>query len=89
MVGFQIVSTNFFQSLGMAGKDMFLSLTRQVLFMIPMLMLLPPFFGLDGVWSCYPICDVVATVITTLMLVWQVRRIKEKAALAHGSVNVG
>jgi putative MATE family efflux protein len=89
MVGFQIVSTNFFQSLGMAGKAMFLSLTRQVLFMIPMLMLLPPFFGLDGVWSCYPICDVVATVITTLMLVWQVRRIKEKAALAHGSVNVG
>ena len=76
MVGFQIVGTNFFQSLGMAGKAVFLSLTRQIIFMIPMLLLLPPRFGLNGVWSCYPICDVVATVVTGFMLAWQIKKIK-------------
>lgn len=76
MVGFQIVATNFFQSLGMAGKAVFLSLTRQILFMIPLLLVLPPQFGLDGVWSCFPISDVVATIVATLMLMWQIRHIK-------------
>lgn len=76
MVGFQIVGTNFFQSLGMAGKAVFLSLTRQIIFMIPMLLILPPHFGLNGVWSCYPICDVAATVITGIMLAVQIRKIK-------------
>ena len=76
MVGFQIVGTNFFQSLGMAGKAVFLSLTRQIIFMIPMLLILPPRFGLDGVWACYPICDLVAAVVTAFMLTWQIKKIK-------------
>lgn len=76
MVGFQIVGTNFFQSLGMAGKAVFLSLTRQIIFMIPLLLILPPRFHLNGVWSCFPICDCVATVITTFMLLWQIKKIK-------------
>lgn len=76
MVGFQIVGTNFFQSLGMAGKAVFLSLTRQVIFMIPMLFILPPKFGLDGVWGCYPICDVAAAIITACMLFVQIKKIK-------------
>lgn len=78
MVGFQIVSTNFFQSLGMAGKAVFLSLTRQIIFMIPMLLILPPVWGLNGVWSCFPICDVIATVVATAMLIWQIRKIKNQ-----------
>lgn len=77
MVGFQTVATNFFQSLGMAGKAIFLSLTRQVIFMIPMLMILPNFFGLNGVWSCFPVCDVLATIVATLMLLWQVKHIRQ------------
>ena len=78
MVGFQIVGTNFFQSLGMAGKAVFLSLTRQVIFMIPMLLILPPHFGLDGVWSCYPICDFVAAIVTACMLIVQIRKINNR-----------
>lgn len=78
MVGFQIVGTNFFQSLGMAGKAVFLSLTRQIIFMIPLLLILPPHFGLDGVWSCFPICDCVATVITGVMLTIQLKKIKSR-----------
>ncbi|MDE6804380.1 MAG: MATE family efflux transporter, partial [Muribaculaceae bacterium] len=76
MVGLQVVSTNFFQSLGMATKAVFLSLTRQILFMIPLLFILPPRFGLNGVWACYPICDCVAAIVATCMLLWQVRHIK-------------
>ncbi len=74
MVGFQVVSTNFFQALGMAGKAMFLSLSRQIIFMIPLLYILPHFFGLDGVWSSYPISDVLATIVTGTMLAVQIRR---------------
>lgn len=80
LVGFQIVATNFFQSLGMAGKAVFLSLTRQILFMIPLLLILPPHYGLDGVWSCFPISDAVATIVAALMLIWQIRHIKATAA---------
>lgn len=81
MVGFQIVATNFFQSLGMAGKAVFLSLTRQIIFMIPLLFILPPHFGLDGVWSAFPICDCVSALIAGIMLWWQIRHIRKTASL--------
>lgn len=80
MVGFQIVATNFFQSLGMAGKAVFLSLTRQIIFMIPLLFILPPHFGLNGVWSTFPICDCVSAVIAGAMLIWQLKHIKRMHA---------
>ena len=77
MVGFQIVVTNFFQSLGMAGKAVFLSLTRQIIFMVPLLFILPPKFGLNGVWAAFPIADFVATVVSTLMLIYQIKIIRK------------
>lgn len=80
MVGFQIVCTNFFQSLGMAGKAVFLSLTRQVIFMVPLLFILPPIYGLDGVWAAFPIADFVATVVATLMLIYQIKMIRRMKA---------
>ena len=79
MGGFQIVATNFFQSLGKAGKAAFLSLTRQIIFMIPLLIILPPRFGLDGVWSAYPISDFLATVVTAIMLFFEMKKIKKEA----------
>lgn len=81
MVGFQIVGTNFFQSLGMAGRAVFLSLTRQIIFMIPMLLILPPRFGLDGVWACFPVCDLAAAIVTAVLLMIQIRKIKNKKLL--------
>ncbi len=76
MVGFQIVVTNFFQALGMAGKAVFLSLTRQIIFMIPLLLILPPIFELTGVWICFPIADLAATVTAIIMLINQIRKIR-------------
>ena len=75
MVGFQIVSTTFFQSIGKAGKSIFLSLTRQVLFLIPLLLLLPRHLGLDGVWLSFPASDIIATVVTAMMMWWQLRHL--------------
>lgn len=82
IVGFQIVATNFFQALGMAGKAVFLSLTRQILFMIPLLFILPPMWGLDGVWSAFPISDLIATVLAAFFLWIQIKRIKSTPAPA-------
>lgn len=78
MVGFQVVATNFFQSLGMAGKSVFLSLTRQIIFMIPLLFVLPPIWHLNGVWACFPFSDAAATIVAAIMLAVQVKRIKSQ-----------
>lgn len=75
-VGFQIVSTTLFQSIGMAGKSIFLSLTRQVLFLIPLLLILPGIYGLNGVWASFPSSDVAATIVTIAMVWWQFHRLK-------------
>ena len=75
-VGFQIVSTTLFQSIGMAGKSIFLSLIRQVIFLIPLLMTLPKYFGLNGVWASFPTSDIGATIVTVLMVYYQFKRIR-------------
>ncbi len=75
VVGFQVVSTTFFQSIGKAGKSIFLSLTRQVIFLIPLLLVLPKLYQLDGVWASFPVSDIFATVVTAAMVWWQLRKI--------------
>ena len=68
MVGFQMIATNFFQSLGMVRKSVILSLSRQILFLLPLLYLLPLGMGDNGVWASYPISDTLATLLTIFML---------------------
>ncbi len=69
LVGSQIVITTFFQSIGKAKISIFLSLTRQVLFLIPSLIFLPPLFGLNGVWASMPLADALAVIVTTITLI--------------------
>lgn len=76
-VGFQIVSTTLFQSIGKAGKSIFLSLIRQMIFLIPLLLILPPMFGLNGVWAAFPVSDLLATFVSLAMVTWQLRRISQ------------
>ena len=80
VVGFQIVSTTLFQSIGKASASIFLSLTRQVLFLIPLLLLLPPKMGLDGVWLAFPASDIIATAVTTVMVSWQLSAFRKISA---------
>ena len=81
LVGFQMVVSNFFQSIGMAKKAIFLSLTRQVIFLIPFLLILPHFWGITGVWASLPAADFVAFVVAAIMLVSQIRKFKAQYAL--------
>ncbi|KAA6323111.1 Multidrug export protein MepA [termite gut metagenome] len=73
IVGFQMVVANFFQSIGMAWKAIFLSLTRQVLFLIPFLLIFPRYWGVTGIWISMPAADLVACVVSASMLGYQYR----------------
>lgn len=77
IVGFQMVVSTFFQSIGMAKKAIFLSLTRQVLFLIPLLLILPNHWGISGVWLSMPMADFVATVVAVILLFHQYRQFKK------------
>ena len=79
IVGFQMVATNFFMSIGMSRKAIFLSLTRQLLFLAPCLLILPKIWGTFGVWVSIPIADLTATVVTAIVLIRQFRAFKETA----------
>lgn len=73
LVGCQIVIQNFFQSIGHPAYSIFLSLTRQLVFLIPLLLVLPRMWGIDGVWSAMAGSDIVAFVIAIGVLWWTMR----------------
>ena len=77
IIGFQMVTSNFFQSIGMASKAIFLSLTRQMLFLLPALLILPHFFGAAGVWYSMPFSDLLASLVAMVMLISQFRKFRK------------
>jgi len=81
VIGIQIVITNYFQSVGKAGKAILLSLTRQVLFLIPLIIILPLFFKLDGIWMAGPIADTMASVLAGVFLYREFGHLDEKHEL--------
>ena len=68
IVGYQMIGTNFFQSLGMVKKSVILSLSRQILFLLPLLYALPLWHGAKGVWMSFPVSDVLSAILTALLL---------------------
>lgn len=79
VVGSQLAISQFFQSIGIAWKAMFLSLSRQCLFLIPAILFLPPFLGLDGVWLASPLSDILAALTAWLFLWHHVKNVKKQA----------
>ena len=73
LVGFQMVSSNFFQCLGMVNKAILLSMSRQLLFLIPCIYVLPLLWGNIGVWASFPISDFAAFVISAILM-WDLLR---------------
>lgn len=69
LVGFGMVSSNFFQCLGMVRISIFLSLSRQLIFLVPLLYLLPIWFGENGVWFSLPISDVISTLVSLFFII--------------------
>ncbi|MDD2798462.1 MAG: MATE family efflux transporter [Bacteroidales bacterium] len=70
IIGFQMVTSSFFQSIGKVKISIFLSLSRQVLFLIPMILMLPHFFGLKGVWMATPASDFLSATLTLSILLY-------------------
>lgn len=68
IVGFQIVVANFFQSIGMAKKSIFISVSRQLVMLVPFLIIFPEFWGTDGVWASIATADGISTIIAAIML---------------------
>ncbi len=79
IVGFQVVTSNFFQSIGMAKKAIFLSLTRQVIFLLPFLLIFPHFWGLKGVWYSMPASDFFSSLLALTLLIFQFRKFKKSS----------
>ena len=75
IIGFQMVATNLFQCLGMVQKSILLSLSRQLLFLVPCVYLLPLWFGVRGVWYSFPISDGLASIMTAIFLINLVRKL--------------
>ncbi|WP_315120110.1 MATE family efflux transporter [uncultured Clostridium sp.] len=78
VIGFQIISSNYFQAVGKAKISIFLSLSRQFILLVPLLLILPPIFKLDGVWITGPISDILSSIITAVFLFKAVKTLKEK-----------
>lgn len=78
IIGFQIVSSNYFQAVGKPLHAMFLSLSRQVLFLIPAMLILPRFFELQGVLYAGPLSDLLSSVITGVFLFMELRHLDNK-----------
>ncbi len=77
IVGFQIITSNYFQSTGKIGYSIILSLLRQVIVLIPILWILPTFLGLTGVWLAGPISDLVSGIICAIILIRELRSINK------------
>lgn len=90
IVGFQVISTIYFTSIGKARVSLLLSLLRQVILLAPLYIVLPLLFDIIGIWMAVPIADLVATVITAVMIAREMRllrgmiliRDQERAGLA-------
>ena len=85
LIGFQAVVTNFFQSIGKAKISIFLSLSRQMLFLLPLLVILPPYWGVDGVWASLPLSDTISFIVTFIIMA----RYMKKFKLQHKSLSNG
>ena len=80
LIGSQMVTGNFFQSIGMPGKSILMSLSRQLLLLIPFLIILPRYYGINGVWYSMPASDALSVILGFSMLIPQIRKLKLETA---------
>lgn len=67
-IGFQFIGGHLFQAIGKARPALFLNITRQMIFLIPAILILPMFFGLKGIWFSLPLCDLLNTILTSILV---------------------
>jgi len=82
LIGFQIIGAGFFQAIGKARPSIILSLTRQVLFLLPLILLLSLLWGVNGIWIAFPVADLLAIITTAIFLYKELKKIN-KLELAY------
>ncbi len=80
LLGFQIIGSVLFQALGKPVPTFLTATSRQVLFLLPLVFILPNYLGIDGVWYSFPIADVLSTVMTLALMVPQIRDLRKEAS---------
>ena len=68
LIAISLIGSGYFQSIGKAKPALLLSLTKQGFFLIPLVLLLPKYFGIHGVWIAFPIADLLSTLVTAYFL---------------------
>jgi Na+-driven multidrug efflux pump len=76
VIGFQVTGATFFQAINKAKPALILSMSRQILFLIPLLLILPRYWGLFGAWVSHPISDIISTFITIAFLWVEIKILK-------------
>ncbi|KUO77707.1 MAG: MATE family efflux transporter [Clostridia bacterium BRH_c25] len=77
VVGFQIIASNFFQAIGKSRSAMFLTLTRQIILLIPALIIFPKFWGISGLLYAAPFADLFSALLTGLWFYWGIRNLEK------------
>ena len=85
LIGVSMIGSNYFQSIGKAKHAMFLSLLRQVILLVPMMLVLPKFLGLNGVWFAQPIADITSFVVTLVLIL---KEVKSHNVVENSEINV-
>lgn len=88
VVGFQIIATGYFQSIGKALPSFFLALSRQVFFLLPLVLLMPVYFGLDGIWYSFPIADILSALVVAIMIIPEIRRLRKMPTIIFFSSDI-
>ncbi|MCX6154978.1 MAG: MATE family efflux transporter [Candidatus Kapabacteria bacterium] len=78
VIGFQVVSSVYFQAVGKPTQTLILTLTRQIIFVLPLMLILPQFFHTDGIWYSAPIADFCSSVLTGILLYIEVKQLDKK-----------
>ncbi len=78
LVGFQIVGSTVFQALGKVAKTLVTSTSRQLLFLVPLVLILPEWLGTDGVWLAFPIADALASALVCALILPQMREFRRR-----------
>lgn len=89
VVGAQIVIQNFFQSVGKPKLSIFLSLTRQLLFLLPFLVFFPKIWGIDGVWASMAASDILAFIVALITMIWWMRHVMRRMEIRAGYIPAG
>jgi putative MATE family efflux protein len=89
IIGFQIVSSSYFQAVGKPKVAMLLMLSRQLLILVPAVLILPHFLGLDGVWAALPTADLCSSLLTGFCLFVELRHLRDRHALENRSCSEG